>query len=45
MDLGGPPVVKGLVWYTDGSRMKKGRAGAGVCGQSVSRKLSISLGK
>jgi ribonuclease HI len=42
---GSPPVVKGLVWYTDGSRVQEGRAGAGVCGQSVGRRLSISLGK
>jgi hypothetical protein len=40
---GTPPVVKGLVWYTGGSRMKEG-TGAGVCGQSVGRSLSISLG-
>jgi hypothetical protein len=39
-----PPVVKGLVWYTDGSRTAEG-TGAGVYGQSVNRRLSISLGK
>jgi ribonuclease HI len=42
---GPPPVVKGLVWYTDGSRMQDGRTGAGVYGQSERRRLSISLGK
>jgi ribonuclease HI len=41
---GTPPVVKGLVWFTDGSRMEEG-AGARVFGQSVNRRLSISLGK
>jgi hypothetical protein len=41
---GTPPVVKGLVWFTDGSRTEDG-TGAGVFGQSVNRKLSISLGK
>jgi hypothetical protein len=38
------PVVKGLVWYTDGSRTAEG-TWAGVYGQSVNRRLSISLGK
>jgi ribonuclease HI len=42
---GTPPVVKGLVWYTDGSRIQDGRTGAGVHGQSEGRMLSISLGK
>jgi ribonuclease HI len=42
---GPPPVVKGLVWFTDGSRMRDGRTGAGVYGQSEGRRLSISLGK
>ena len=41
---GPPPEIKGLVWYTDGSRMKEG-AGAGVYGQSLKRRLSFSLGK
>jgi len=41
---GTPPVVKGLVWFTDGSRTEEG-TGAGVFGQSVNRRLSISLGK
>ena len=40
---GAPPEVKGLVWYTDGSRMKEG-TGAGVYGQNV-RRLSFSLGR
>jgi hypothetical protein len=42
---GSPPVVKGLVWYTDGSRTQEGRSGAGVYGQFSGRRLSISLGK
>jgi hypothetical protein len=41
---GTSPVVKGVVWFTDGSRMKEG-TGAGFCGQSSGRRLSISLGK
>jgi ribonuclease HI len=41
---GTPPVVKGLVGFTDGSRTEEG-TGAGVFGQSVNRRLSISLGK
>ena len=39
-----PSVVKGLIWFTDGSRMKEGTR-AGVHGQSVGRSLSISLGR
>jgi ribonuclease HI len=39
-----PPEVKGLVWYTDGSKMK-GWTGAGVYGQSVKRRLSYPLGR
>ena len=39
-----PPMVKGLVWYTDGSRTAEG-TGAGIYGQSENRRLSISLGK
>jgi hypothetical protein len=35
---GRTPMVKGLVWFMDESR-------AGVCGQSVDRRLSISIGK
>jgi ribonuclease HI len=40
----GTPVVKGLVWFTDGSRMG-GRVSAGVYGQSGERRLSFSLGR
>jgi hypothetical protein len=40
----GNPAVKGLVWFRDGSRTVEG-TGAGVCGQSLDRKLSNSLGK
>jgi hypothetical protein len=41
---GTPPAVKGLVWYTDGSKTVEG-TGWGVYGQSVNRRLSISLRK
>jgi hypothetical protein len=41
---GAPPVIKGLVWFTDGSRMKGG-TGAGVYGHSVGRRLSFSPGR
>ena len=41
---GTPPVVKGLVWFTDGSKMKEG-TGARVYGQSVGRRLNFSLGR
>jgi hypothetical protein len=41
---GTPPVVRGLVWFTDGSRTTEGIK-AGVCGQSLGRRLSISIGK
>ena len=37
-------MVKGLVWFTDGSRTAEG-TGAGVYGQPVNRRLSFSLGK
>ena len=40
----GMPVVQGLVWFTDGSRMMEG-TGAGVYRQSVGRRLSFSLGR
>jgi len=40
----GTPVVKGLIWFTNGSKMKEG-TGAGVYGQSVGRRLSFSLGR
>jgi len=41
---GSPPEVKGLIWYTDGSKMKEG-TGAEVFGQSVKRRLSFPLGR
>jgi ribonuclease HI len=41
---GAPPAVKGLVWFTEGSKMREGTR-AGVYGQSVERKLSFSLGR
>jgi ribonuclease HI len=41
---GTPPAVKGLVWFMDGSRTAEG-TGAAVYGQSVNRRLSVSLGK
>jgi hypothetical protein len=41
---GTPPMVKGLVWYTDGSKTAEG-TGAGVYGHSVNKRLSIPLGK
>jgi hypothetical protein len=41
---GTPPAVKRLFWFTDGSRTAEG-TGVGVYGQSVTRRLSISLRK
>ena len=41
---GTPPAVKGLVWITDGSKMRE-RTGAGVYGQSIGQRLSFSLGR
>ena len=41
---GAPPAVKGLVWFTDGSKMGEG-TGAGVYGKLVGQRLSSSLGK
>jgi len=41
---GAPPAVKGLVWFTDGSKMREG-TGAGAYGESVGRRLSFSLGR
>ena len=41
---GTPPTLKGLIWYTDGSRTW-GKTWAGVYGQSSRRRHSISLGK
>ena len=37
-------MVKGFVWFMDGSRTVEGTR-AGVYGQSVDRRLNISLGK
>jgi hypothetical protein len=41
---GTPPAVKGLVWFTDGSRTAE-ETGAGAYGQFANRRLSVSLGK
>ena len=41
---GAPPAVKGLIWFTDGSRMRK-RTRAGVYEQYVGRRHSFSLGR
>jgi hypothetical protein len=41
---GTPPGVKGLVWFTDGSKMREG-TGTGIYGQSVGRRLSLPLGR
>ena len=41
---GTPPVVKVLVWFTDRFR-KKELTGAEVYGQSLGRRVSITLGK
>jgi hypothetical protein len=38
------PVCKGLIWFTYGYKLKGGN-GAGVYGQSLARRLSISPGK
>jgi len=38
------PAVKGLVWFTDGSKMREGTR-AGMYGQSVGRRLSFYLGR
>jgi hypothetical protein len=40
----GTPIVKGHIWFTDGSRMQRG-TGAGVYRQSVRRRLSLTLGR
>jgi ribonuclease HI len=40
---GAPPVVKGLVWFTDGSKMREGTR-AGIYRQFLRRRLSFSLG-
>jgi hypothetical protein len=41
---GTPPVVKMLVWFTDGSRTVEGTR-TGFYGQSVKNRLNISLEK
>jgi hypothetical protein len=41
---GTPPIVKRLIWFTDGSRMAEGNV-PGVYGQSLGRRFIISLGK
>jgi ribonuclease HI len=41
---GSPPEIKGLIWYTDGSKMKE-ETKVGVFGQSVKRRLTFSLGR
>ena len=41
---GVPPAIKGIVWFTDGSRMKAG-TGRGVYMQSVGWMFSFSLGR
>jgi len=41
---GTPATVKGLVWFTDGCKMRE-ETRAGVYGQSVGRRLSFSLGR
>jgi hypothetical protein len=38
-----PLQYKGLIWYTDGSRMA-GRSMVGVCGLRSRKRLSFSLG-
>jgi hypothetical protein len=41
-----PPIVKGHVWFTDGSQMwGEGGTGPGVYGQSVRRRLRLPLGR
>jgi hypothetical protein len=41
---GTPPEIKGLIWYTEGSKMKEG-TGAEFYGQSLKRRLRFSLGQ
>ena len=41
---GTPPVVRGFVWFTNESRTMEGTQ-SGVCGHSLGRRLSISVGK
>ena len=42
--MGTLPGVKGLIWFTDGSKMREGTR-AGVYGQSVGRRLSFLMGR
>ena len=43
---GTPPAVKGLIWYTDGTRMRRGwGTGTGVYRQFLARGLSNSIRK
>jgi len=42
--IGAPHVVKGLVWFTGGSKINEG-TGAGYYGKSVGRRLSFYLGR
>jgi len=39
-----PPAVKGLVWFTCGSKTRKG-TGVGVYGRAVGRRFSFTLGR
>jgi hypothetical protein len=39
---GTPPTVKGLIWFTDGSKMKV-KTRAGVYGHSVRRRLQAEI--
>jgi hypothetical protein len=41
---GAPLGIKGLVWFTDGCKMREA-TGAGIYGQFVGRRLSFSLGR
>jgi len=40
---GAPPEAKGLIWYTEGSKMREG-TGARDYGQSVKKKAQLFLG-
>jgi hypothetical protein len=37
---GAPPAVKGLIWFTEGPKMRE-KTATGVYGQSVGRRLSF----
>jgi hypothetical protein len=41
---GTPPIVKWLIWFTDGSKMVE-RTGDADYGQSLGRQLNIPIGK